>query len=92
MPKFNAGELVNTLQKVLDAAQQLAPIAQQIGGPVVANAATVVIATAAIAENAIERFKDGKLVASSRDQEAVKAILGELQTVNDKLAAAISAS
>lgn len=84
--------LVPNLQKVIDAVKALTPLAAAIGGPVVANVATMGIAAVATIENILERSKNLKDALSTHDETKLRAMLSDLQAANDELAGAISAS
>lgn len=92
MGKFNMASLIEGAQKALSAVQTLAPIAGELGGPGVAHVATIAISTAAMLENALVRAEGVKSAMSEQDEAKLRAMLGELQTVNDGLAGQIAAS
>jgi hypothetical protein len=92
MAKINLTGLVPNLQKVIDAVQALTPIAASLGGPVVANIATIGIAAIATIENILSRSGDLKEALSTQDEAKLRAMLSDLQAANDKLAGAISGS
>ncbi len=83
-------KVVAALQEGLTSVSKLAPVAEElgIGGSVVSIIGTV----AAIANNVLERAKDGKVVASSRDIAIIEKMIAELGEVNDQLAKTIAAS
>jgi len=90
--KLNISGIVSGANAVLLAAKEFAPVAAQLGGPIVANAATVVIATAAMLENALERGKDASVVMTTQDEDKIAAMLAELGEVNDTLAGQVAKS
>lgn len=80
------------LEGLLGVVTTLAPIAKSMGGDTVTKIAGLVETGLSIANNALERIKDGTVVADSRDEAVVRAIITDLQAENDKLAKAIDAS
>lgn len=90
---FDVSEVLKGLQAALDTVQKLGPVAQALGMPAeVVAIANVASAAVSVASNIVDRIEEGKVVASNTDAAAVRAILADLQTENDKLAAAIAAS
>lgn len=92
MPKVNMASIIEGASKALEAVNALAPVAEKLGVPsIVANSATIAIAAMAVVENVLERSADLKLAMTSQDEAKLKAMLAELQAVNDRLAGTISA-
>lgn len=92
MAKLNVDGIIDGLQKVLDAAETMLPIAQKLGGPVVANVATTAIAGVAIAQNVLARAEGVKGAISEQDETKLRQMLSDLQAVNDRLAGAVADS
>lgn len=92
MAKFNIEAILKGAKAVLDAAEQLAPVAQQFGGPTVANVATMAISGIAIIENVLERAQGVKGAMSEQDETKLRNMLSDLQAVNDRLAGTIAES
>jgi hypothetical protein len=90
MAKVDISSIIDGLQKVLDGAEKMLPIAQKIGGPLVANVATTAIAGVAIAQNILARVEDGKAALSEKDETKLRDMLSKLQAANDKLAEAVA--
>lgn len=90
--KFDIAALIDGAQKALSAVQTLAPLAGQIGGPGVAHVATIAISTAAVIENALVRVEGVKNAMTEQDEAKLRAMLAELQTVNDGLNGQIASS
>ena len=90
--KFNVAGIIDGAQKVLGAVEDLAPIAKQLGGPEVANVATIAIAATAVLQNVLQRVEDGAVVMTTQDRAKVDAMLEELQRANDLLNEAVIAS
>lgn len=90
---MNISGILGGLQAALGTVKKFAPVAEAFGLPaVVSTVAEVASAAIEVAENAIERINDGRVVASNEDAAQVRSILAELQAENDKLAAKIAAS
>lgn len=89
---FDLGAALSGLRKVLGAVNDLAPIAQAIGGSAVDNVVSVIAAGASVGSNILDRAAEGKVVLASRDETEVRKILAELQAKNDALNEAIKAS
>lgn len=92
MAKLNMTEVISGAQKAIDAVQELLPLAQKIGGPTVANVATIAIATIGVIENVLQRGQDAHIALTTKDEAQLRAMLEKLQEANDKLASAISSS
>lgn len=89
---LNLGNIIGGLEKVVSAIAEMAPVAAKLGGPVVANVATVAIATTAIIHNLLERGKDVKEALASKDEGHLRAMLTDLQAANDMLNGKVEAS
>lgn len=89
---MNFTDVKHGLQRILDAALMLTPLAKALGGNTVANIGRLIETGTSIANNALERIKDGTVVADARDEAVVKAILVDLQAANDALAKSVDAS
>jgi len=88
--KLNVGALVNGLNSLHNILVEIAPIAQAIGGPVVANVATIGIAATATIQNVLERGDSLKTAMTEQDATKLRAMLSDLQAVNDRLAGTIA--
>lgn len=84
--------ILTGLQGALSAAQALAPALTALGVPGVAQAAQIASAALQIANDVSEAVKTGQVIVTSDDEAELQAILAQLQTENDALAAKIAAS
>ncbi len=89
---MNIADIKHGLQRILDAADLIAPFAIELGGNTVANIGRLIETGASIANNTLERIKDGTVIADSRDEAVIREILTDLQTTNDELAKKVDAS
>lgn len=92
MSKINVTGLVNGAQKALDAVQDMLPVVEKLGGPSVANVATIAIAAIGVIQNVLDRAEDANVAMTTQDEGKLRAMLAELQAANDKLAGTISES
>jgi lysyl-tRNA synthetase class I len=83
--KINFTSAIDALDKVADGAKQFLPLAASLGGPGVAGVATIVIAASNVAHNLLERANEAKGVATSTDVDKLRAVIADLQEINDKL-------
>lgn len=89
---MNVGGFREGLEKLLSVVTTLAPVAKEFGGPLVGQVADLVKTGSAIATNVLERIEERSVVADSRDEGVIRAILADLQRENDGFAAQIDAS
>lgn len=85
---FSLSSVLPTLQKGLDLLDDLLPMAEQIGGTIPGVVGQVTKIGAALTEtvqNIFDRVEEGKVVASSDDQEQLKGILEGIRAKNDQL-------
>ncbi len=82
---MNAKGILTFLDKITDAAKQFAPIASQFGVPFVEKVAGLADTAVDIAQNALERAEDAKVVFTSNDKELIEAKIAELHAVNNDL-------
>lgn len=80
--------ILQNLQKGIDTAQSIAGPLAAIGVP----GAGLAKALLDVAENVKLRIDEGAVVATTDDEESVKAIIERLQAINDDLAAEIDRS
>lgn len=80
-----AHSVATGLEKLRQAVETLKPIAKEFGGPTVDKVADLVSSGIAIAQNALERFSEAKVVVSSHDEAVIRKILADLQAENDEL-------
>ena len=92
MAKINLTGVVNGAQKALDAVNEMLPVVEKLGGPVVANVATIAIAAIGVVQNVLDRAEDANVAMTTQDETKLRAMLAELQSANDKLAGAIADS
>lgn len=92
MGKINLAGVVNGAQKALDAVNEMLPVVEKLGGPVVANVATIAIAAIGVVQNVLDRAEDANVAMTTQDETKLRAMLAELQAANDKLAGAITDS
>ena len=93
MAKANIQGVIDGVQGVLKALETLAPAAESLGVPsAVASAATIAIAATGIVQNVLERADNLKEALSSQDETKLRAMLSDLQAVNDRLAGQVAAS
>lgn len=91
MAKFNIQGLLNGIENALKAVNEMMPVAQQFGVPaVVANVSTIAIAAIGVAHNILERAQGVKDALSTQDENKLKAMIVDLQKVNDQLAGKIA--
>ena len=84
--------LIDGVSKVLAGVQAAAPVVQKLGGPNVANIATIGIAAIGVVQNVLERGRDLGAAMTEQDEAKLKAMLAELQAANDTLANAVNNS
>lgn len=92
MSKIDLAGVAVGLGKALHVIDELMPIAEALGGPMMAPMANVIGAAGAIGETALKALADGKAVASSRDAGLIRQAVTDLEAKNDKLTALIEAS
>lgn len=92
MSKVNIAGIIAGAEKVLAGAREMLPVAKVFGGETVAHAATLAIATGAVIKNVLERAADAKVALTEQDEAKLRAMLTELQNVNDDLAGNIAKS
>lgn len=78
--------LLEFLDKVTDAAKKFAPIASDFGIPMVEKVAGMADTAVEIAQNALERAEDAKVVLTSEDKDDIEARIAALDAVNNDLA------
>lgn len=87
----NVDKLIAGLDTILKGYAEIAPLAQKLGVPaVVANVATIGIAATGTIHNILERAADAKDALTTQDEGKLRAMLADLQAVNDKLAGVIA--
>jgi len=91
---FNITGLLEGLQKGLDVVETLKPIATALGAPPelvnkVTNIAAAVLDTG---QHTMGLIEEGTIVATSTDQDQLKALLARIQAENDDLDAFIDAN
>lgn len=87
MPSFSISALLSGLRDGLSLVQTLAPLATAAGAPAglaekVSGIAGAVIDTA---QNVSKRIEEGHIVATSTDQDQLKALVAGIQSENDEL-------
>lgn len=82
----NVKSILEFLDKVTDAAKKFAPLASQFGVPVVEKVAGLADTAVDIAQNALERAEDAKVVLTSKDKDDIEARIAKLRAINDDLA------
>lgn len=80
---MNAKAILEFLDRVTDAAKEFAPIASQFGIPLVEKVAGLADSAVDIAQNALERAEDAKVVFSSEDKELIEQKIQNLRISND---------
>ena len=91
MAKLNIAAFLTGLEATLKAVNEMMPVAQKFGVPaIVANISTIAIAAIAVGHNILERAANVKDVLSEQDEGKLRAMLADLQRVNDTLAGVIS--
>ncbi len=86
---MNAKSILQFLDDVTDAAKRFAPIASEFGIPLVKQVAGLADLAVDIAQNALERAEDAKVVFKSEDKELIEAKIVELRSKNDDLMRAV---
>lgn len=88
---FSMTNFISGLQHAVAAVETLLPVATALGAPTGMVQKVTDIAGAAIdvAQNVSTRIDEGKIVATSQDQDQLKTVLASLQAKNDELAAYI---
>lgn len=89
---MNISQVLAALNRGAEMIERLTPLATALGGSTAATVSGVIVSTAAVASNVLERIKEGNMVASSHDQEELKAMVARLGNMNDALNAAIEKS
>lgn len=84
-------KIIKGLEQALMAVNALTPLAEAVGGNV-GHVAGLAGSAADIANNVLDRIKEGALVATSREQAVIVAINRNLAESNDRLAKAIATS
>lgn len=90
MAQLNITALVNGLNSLHKILTEIEPIATAIGGPIVANVTTIGIAATATIQNVLERGDKLKGALSEQDETKLRAMLSDIQAVNDKLAGKVA--
>ena len=91
MAKLNIEGIVNGLNGVIKHVGDMLPMAQALGLPaVVANVATIAIAATGVIQNVLERGAQVKDALSTQDETKLRAMLADLQAINDRLAGTIA--
>jgi len=85
-------KIINGVQKVLDAAEEMTPVVKVLGGPTIDNVATLINAGSSIVNNVLDRINDASIVVATRDENLLRAMASELGEANDKLNKAIEES
>lgn len=78
-------KIINALNKGVETIADIAEFADQLNIPAIDNIAKIVVGLSNVANNVIDRIEEGVLVASTDDLAAIKAIITDLATENDKL-------
>jgi hypothetical protein len=87
---MNIASTINAMQQGLTAVQAFTPFLA-LGGPAAAGVGKIAESVAEIGQAVLENIEAGLIVATSDDADAIKAILGDVQAENDRLAARIAA-
>lgn len=91
MPKLNFDGIINGVNKVVGALAEIAPLAVKLGlPPVVANVATIAISATGVIQNILERSANLKDALTTQEEEKLRAMLADLQAINDQLAGTIA--
>lgn len=91
MARMNVTGILNGMEMALKAVNEMMPVAQALGVPaVVANVSTIAIAAIAVGHNVLDRAQGVKDALAEQDEAKLRAMIGELQGVNDKLAGQIA--
>jgi hypothetical protein len=91
MKQMDLGGLISGLNTVLKGLQDIAPVAEKLGLPVVvANVATIGIAATGTIQNILERGEANREALATGDETKLRAMLSDLQAVNDRLAGTIA--
>lgn len=87
MPNFSIGAVLDGLRTGLNLVQTLSPLAVAAGAPpgLVNNVTGIAKAVIETAENVNRRIEEGKIVATSTDQDQLKALVAAIQAENDEL-------
>lgn len=90
--RIDIAGIITGANAALTAVNTLAPLAGALGGSNVANVATIAIAATGVISNVLERAKETQIALTTQEEGKLRAMLGELQGVNDKLAGAVDAT
>lgn len=91
MAKMNITGILTGLENTLKAVNEMMPVAEKLGIPaVVANVSTIAIAGIAVVQNVLERAQGVKDALSEQDETKLRAMISDLQAVNDRLAGQIA--
>lgn len=83
---MNIKGMLEFLDQVTDAAKKFAPIATELGIPFVEKVAGLADTAVDIAQNALERAEDAKVVLTSQDKIDIEKRITTLNSINDDLA------
>lgn len=78
-------DFANILNNVMNAVKTVAPIASQLGIPIVSQVAGMVNMASKIAENVLNRVEQGQEVLNATDEQTVRDALADIQKANDEL-------
>lgn len=90
--RINIQGIIDGATQALTAVNTLMPIAGVLGGGNIANVATIAIAASGVISNVLQRAKETSIALSEQEEAKLQAMLGELQSANDKLAGAVDAT
>ena len=78
-------DIGTTLSRILEAVKHVAPIASQLGIPIVSQVAGMANMASKIAENVLNRIEQGQAVLKAEDEQVVRDALAEIQAANEEL-------
>lgn len=84
-----ASELLDFMDKVTDAVKKFAPVASDLGLPIVEKVANIADTAVEVAQNILERAEDAEIVLKSEDKDDIEARIARLREANNDLAAFI---
>jgi hypothetical protein len=86
---MNFEKVIGFIEDGVKFIESIAPIATQIGGPIVGNITATILTVTDIAHNLLERADEAGHVFNEDDQTAINDLINRLTAQNDKLAEAI---
>ena len=89
---IDIGKVAGSLGKVLHIVNELMPVAEALGAPMLGPLTGMIAAASQMGENALTAIASGKAVSSSRDEDLIKAAWADIEKKNDDLAKLIAAS